>query len=101
MHAYPNSQGELIRSARGSRTQAEFARIVGCDRSCLSRYEHETLGAPAEVITRCLQIVAAALISAGQPLRPYERALTHAREAVAELERLQAAEATSPTGGRP
>lgn len=91
MFAFPQSQSELIKSARGARSQAEFSRLVGCDRSCLSRYESETLGAPPHVINRCLQIVASLLASAEHPLRPFERALTHARNAVAELELLQTA----------
>lgn len=91
MFAFPQSQSELIKSARGARSQAEFSRLVGCDRSCLSRYESESLGAPPHVINRCLQIVASLLTSAEQPLRPFERALTHARHAVAELELLQTA----------
>ena len=91
MFAFPQSQSELIKFARGARSQAEFSRLVGCDRSCLSRYESETLGAPPRVINRCLQIVAGLMASDEQPLRPFERALTHARLAVAELELLQSA----------
>lgn len=85
----PLSQGELIRSARGDKTQAEFARVLGCDRSCLSRYEHEALGAPTTVINYCLKAVATAFQrSGGMPL-PIGAALKYAREAVAELEKLQ------------
>ena len=90
MFAFPQSQSELIKSARGARSQAEFSRLLGCDRSCLSRYESETLGAPPHVITHCLQIVASKLQTAEQPARPFERVLGLARQAVAELELLQA-----------
>ncbi len=90
MFQFPSSQSELIKFARGGRSQAEFSRLLGCDRSCLSRYESETLGAPPHVITRCLQIVAAMVQAAEQPARPLERVLGLARQAVAELELLQA-----------
>ncbi|WP_338025276.1 helix-turn-helix transcriptional regulator [Acidovorax kalamii] len=88
MFVYPTSQGELIRAARGTRTQAEFAKLLGCDRSCLSRYEREQLGASPMVISRCLDIVAKSMRSSEETPRPYERALAQARRVVAELERL-------------
>lgn len=89
MIRFPTSQSELIRSARGERTQAEFAKLVGCDRSCLSRYEHETLGAPTSLINYCLQSVAAAGVKGDGVVGPIENALTHVRQAVAALERLR------------
>ena len=46
MISYPQTQSELIKLARGDMSQVEFARLLGCDRSCLSRYEREVLGAP-------------------------------------------------------
>ncbi|SFV01375.1 hypothetical protein SAMN04489707_10776 [Paenacidovorax caeni] len=92
----PKSQSELIRTARGERSQAEFSKALGCDRSCLSRYERETLGAPPHVITRCLQIVAAMPQTSDLKGRPVDRALDLARQAVAELELLQAL----PASGR-
>lgn len=91
MLIYPQSQAELIRTARGSLSQVEFSRALGCDRSCLSRYEKESLGAPPHVISRCLQIVAAQMATAEQSIKPFERALSHARHAVEELELLQQA----------
>lgn len=88
MFVYPTSQGELIRAARGTRTQVEFARLLGCDRSCLSRYEREQLGASPMVISRCLDIVAKSMRGCGEVSKPYERALLQARRVVAELEML-------------
>ncbi len=90
MFVYPTSQAELVRAARGDRTQAEFAQLLGCDRSCLSRYEREQLGAPPAVISECLRIVATAAATRGVSPKPYERALLQARRVVAELEMLEA-----------
>lgn len=90
MQRYPESQSELIKWARGVRSQAEFARLLGCDRSCLSRYEREVLGAPPHVISKCLQLVAASLSGKQTQWQPFDKALTHVRQAMAELERLQA-----------
>lgn len=89
MFVYPTSQGELIRAARGTRTQTEFAKLLGCDRSCLSRYEREQLGASPMVISRCLDIVAKSMRTCGEMPKPYERALLQARRVVAELEMLE------------
>lgn len=91
MISYPQTQSELIKLARGDMSQVEFARLLGCDRSCLSRYEREVLGAPPHVISKCLQMVAASL--AGQRLQwlPFDKAISHLRQAMAELEQLQAA----------
>lgn len=90
MHRYPLSQSELIRTARGGRSQAEFSRLVGCDRSCLSRYESESLGAPPHVISQCLKIVASLQSASDEPTQTFDKALSLVRDAVAELELLQA-----------
>ena len=89
MFAYPTSQADLIRTARGTRTQAEFAKLLGCDRSCLSRYEREQLGASPTVINQCLRIVASSMAGAEVSPKPYQRALQQARRVVAELEMLE------------
>lgn len=89
MFAYPTSQGELIRAARGTRTQAQFAALLGCDRSCLSRYERELLGASPSVIGHCLRIVAASMADTKVQPSPHVRALQQARRLVAELEMLE------------
>ncbi len=85
----PRSQGELIRTVRGKRSQSEFARALGCDRSCLSRYENESLGAPTSVINFCLQAIAQDIpeqIAMGLPI---EAAIRHAKEVVFALERMK------------
>ncbi len=83
----PSSQAELIRLARGARSQAEFARLLGVDRSCLSRYEREILGAPPSVITACLRAVVQQLHAVvPQPINLSD-ALLSAREVVSALER--------------
>ena len=89
MFFYPTSQAELVRAARGTSTQAEFAKLLGCDRSCLSRYEREQLGAPPAVISQCLRIVAKSMKRPDQNFKPYERALMQARSVVSELEKLE------------
>lgn len=83
---FPSSQGQLIRFARGEATQAEFARRLGVDRSCLSRYESEALGAPTSVLNTCLQVLAAHVRDSAKPMTAMERALSHARQTVEELE---------------
>ncbi|HQT51765.1 MAG: hypothetical protein B7X79_01245 [Acidovorax sp. 17-64-282] len=89
MFVYPTTQAELIRTARGTNTQAEFAKLLGCDRSCLSRYEREELGASPSVISHCLRIVAKSIASSTTKPKPYERALLQARRVVEELEMLE------------
>jgi hypothetical protein len=84
---FPRSQGELIRAARGPRTQKEFALVLDVDRTSLSRYESEKLGAPTAVINFCLQAVADAQ-GAGATRAHLAKALEHARMAVGELERV-------------
>lgn len=87
MIEFPASQAELIRMARGIRSQAEFANELGVDRSCLSRYEREILGAPPSVITRCLREVVQQLHTADAAAAPLYRVLANAREVVTGLER--------------
>lgn len=89
MNSFPTSQAELIRFARGTRTQDEFARELGVDRTCLSRYERERLGAPPSVITHCLALLT-------KPARPSESsntnlgaALNQARSLVRLLETVE------------
>jgi len=55
---FPTSQAELLRAARGGETQAAFARKLGVNKSSLSRYESEKLGAPTNVLNYCLRAVA-------------------------------------------
>lgn len=99
MLAFPQSQGELIRQARGSRSQAEFSRILKCDRSCLSRYESDSLGAPPHVISACLRIVAALQMTSTDAVLPFARALQHLQDAVRELQQLQSATQQSARTG--
>ena len=83
----PTSQGELIRLVRGERTQKQFAALVGVDRTCLSRYESETLGAPTSVINYCLKSLSATTSTDDVPW-PLEQALAQARLVVASLEKV-------------
>lgn len=82
----PSSQAELIRAARGVRTQAEFAKALGVDRTCLSRYEREVLGAPPSVITQCLREVVRMLHTTNADRAALSSALRCAREVVSTLE---------------
>lgn len=88
---FPRSQGELIRSARGNLTQRDFANELGVERSCLSRYEREKLGAPTKVLNHCLRAIAAQIGDPGQAGRDVEQALVHARQAVSLLENVAVA----------
>ncbi len=83
--AFPQSQGELIKRVRGDRSQAEFAKELGVDRTCLSRYESEKLGAPTKVLNKCLSAIAAHSVN-GELTRPVDKALICARQAVELLE---------------
>jgi DNA-binding XRE family transcriptional regulator len=87
--SFPTSQGELIRAARGERTQAVFAVEVGVNRSCLSRYEKETLGAPTKLLNYCLRAVAQQLEDDGASEGGLRKALRHIHHAVDELEALR------------
>jgi ribosome-binding protein aMBF1 (putative translation factor) len=91
------TQGQLIRAARGTMSQSQFAQVLKVDRSCLSRYESEQLGAPTAVLNHCLRVVATQLAGDGAPESPVERSLRLAREVVAELETLSR---PSAGGGR-
>jgi hypothetical protein len=86
LEAFPTSQGDLIRMARGDRTKTEFAKVLDVDRSCLSRYESEHLGAPTSVLNHCLRAIAAQQGSAVAKATPLDRALQLTRHAVRELE---------------
>ncbi len=88
MSAFPTSQSALIRAARGDETQTAFAKRVGCDRSCLSRYEREELGAPTFVINFCLANVAPLATRDEGLSASTSEALALARSTVAALERL-------------
>lgn len=94
---FPKSQGELIKRVRGNRAQSEFAKVLGVERSCLSRYESEQLGAPTKVLNYCLSAIAAQPTQAAD--HPVEQALVHARQAVDFLER--AHEAQKKTNDEP
>jgi formyltetrahydrofolate synthetase len=83
----PTSQGELIKLARGARTQAAFAKELGVDRTCMSRYESEKLGAPTKVLNYCLRAIAAHVGAGAEKERPVQQALDHVRQAVDFLER--------------
>ena len=82
----PKTQGELIRYARGSLTQAEFSRHLGIERSCLSRYEREKLGVPVKVLNYCLGAIAAQIGASLALIQGLEQALAHGRQTVALLE---------------
>lgn len=83
---FPRSQGELIKRARGALTQTQFARQIGVERSCLSRYESEKLGAPTKVLNHCLSAIAAQMDGRVRSAPVIAEALLHARRAVALLE---------------
>lgn len=84
--AFPTRQSELLRLARGTRTQAEFAKVLKVDRSCLSRYEREQLGAPTTVINHCLGAIAAQMSGQLVETDPVRRALRLTIDATRELE---------------
>jgi len=81
--------------ARGVQTQAQFAAALGVDRTCLSKYESEKLGAPASVISYCLRAIAPrdTTLSGESVLR---RALWSARQTLSTLEELS--EVSPPNG---
>jgi DNA-binding XRE family transcriptional regulator len=84
--SFPTTQRELLLQARGKRSQAAFAEELEVDRTCLSRYENEKLGAPTTVINHCLGAIAAQLQGAELSESPIDRALRHSRTVVRELE---------------
>ncbi|MGJ3702624.1 hypothetical protein [Variovorax sp. AFSI2.2] len=87
---FPASQSELIQAARGPLTKTDFAKVLGVDRTCLSRYESEKLGAPTSVLNFCLRAIAARHGTNVASDGGVERALVHARQAVAILENVSA-----------
>lgn len=90
-HVFPSRQSELIKLARGSLTQAEFAKVLKVDRSCLSRYEREQLGAPTTVINHCLGAIAAQMSGQLGETDPVRRALRLTMDAARELEAVASA----------
>lgn len=95
MHSsFPTNQGGLIKLVRAERTQAEFARVLGVSRSCLSRYENEQLGAPTSVINHCLSAVAAQLSGHATDADPLGRALQLSRDTTRQLEQVAASRPT-------
>ena len=86
-HGIIAEHSELIKRARGEKAQSAFAKELGVDRTCLSRYESEKLGAPTKVLNYCLRAIAAhgGLTEGGG--RPVEQALEHVRQAADFLER--------------
>lgn len=76
----------MIRRARGQKRQAAFAKELGVDRTCLSRYESEKLGAPTKVLNYCLRAIAAHTEQGGDGAHPVEQALEHVRQAAEFLE---------------
>jgi hypothetical protein len=79
-------------------TQTAFAAKLGIDRSCLSRYESEKLGAPTAVINYCLSSLASVL-NGTPPTNPgIEQALELAKRTVASLE--EAARTRAAAKGR-
>jgi len=97
---FPSSQRELLRAARGSATQAAFAKALGVDRTCLSRYESEKLGAPTSVLNYCLKSVAETMYPGAIASSDVQQALTYARRAVDTLERVAKTEVRRPTRKR-
>jgi hypothetical protein len=68
-------------------SQTQFAKLLGVDRSCLSRYESEKLGAPTSVLNHCLRAVAAQVGNDfHEQEQPLERVLRSARAVVVGLE---------------
>ncbi len=82
---FPTSQSELLRAARGPETQAVFAKRLGVNKSSLSRYESEKLGAPTTVLNYCLRAVANQLQES--ETSAVQQALALVRRAAQTLER--------------
>ncbi|WP_277937644.1 helix-turn-helix domain-containing protein, partial [Xanthomonas vesicatoria] len=92
---FPTSQRELLVAARRGQSQAAFAKALGVDRSCLSRYENEKLGAPTQVLNFCLAQVAGQINSGeGSAL---QEALSLMKRATEAVERASRDELTNPT----
>lgn len=94
---FPTSQRELIRAARANSTQSEFARSLGVDRSCLSRYENEALGAPTSVINACLRKVAQLSQIKDGDSPSLQRSISLAQELMIELETVAGSRAKAPS----
>lgn len=97
--AFPTSQRELLIAARGTSTQAEFAKRLGVDRSCLSRYEREQLGAPTSVLNYCLKAFAELHLGV-EGASILQQALTHVRRAADTLEQAAKNETHRPAAKR-
>ncbi|MGA4332493.1 XRE family transcriptional regulator [Ralstonia nicotianae] len=82
----PETQGDLIRWARGHSTQAAFAAARGINKSCLSRYESGKLGAPTHLINYCLRQLAQTLSDSSRAHPELGGALQSARKTVSLLE---------------
>ena len=52
-----SSIAELVRAARGDRSQKDFADDVGVKQSSVSRYESGQASPPAPVIEHCMRLV--------------------------------------------
>lgn len=89
---YPTSQKELLSEVRGDRTKTDFAEELGIDRSTLSRYESEELGASTKVLNYCLRAIAARSGQAGDgdSLGTVAQALSLTKRAVGLLEQAAA-----------
>ena len=94
---FPTSQSELLKMARGTLTQAQFAAALGVDRTCLSKYESEKLGAPASVISYCLRAIAHQDKTPSSGESMLRKALWSARQTLSTLEELSEA---SPSHGK-
>jgi len=92
--SFPNSQRELLLAARGRESQAAFAKKLGVDRTCLSRYEREQLGAPTAVINYCLRQISDQLHSGNSTA--LQEAILFIRRASEALDRAAKDEAASP-----
>lgn len=93
--AFPTSQAELLKMARGALTQAQFAEALGVDRTCLSKYESEKLGAPVSVISYCLRAIAPREGGPASDESKLRRALWSARQTLSTLEELSEARPAS------
>lgn len=97
---FPKSQRELLIAARGTLSQAKFAAQLGVDRSCLSRYEREELGAPTSVLNYCLAHVAR-VHAQGHSDSLVRQALAHLQCATRALEDLGENEMFASEAGPP
>ena len=94
----PATQRELLLAARGNESQGEFARRLGIDRTCLSRYERERLGVPTAVLNHCLQVLAGNTAPVAES--PFDRALLHVRQAADALQELSTTSLSVKRTGR-